>query len=304
MRARFREDGPSLHRFGFVLPWRVTREAGASRIPLTEAIVAKFNDEGDLGVPRNTAPISKVFTDWWTDDLAETDPRFASTVDLIPEYAAVRDHVSAVADSDPERVGQALDLLLLGFDAPCSRPKLNPDAWQLPIPLWRSDGHGQAIVELAAACSLLALIGEIGMGQDSQVRTGTCAELQFVVLDGNAQRSHVYLIQKYFEWLDTHPWGEIVGKRVLIILSRSSVVYLNTTNNVAEEIQPHVGALSAEDETALAAVSPDLSTQPGAITEDGTRFFKHFRSILAESLNQPIKPDAVDFLKERLGQAI
>jgi hypothetical protein len=304
MRARFREDGPSLHRFGFVLPWRVTREAGASRIPLTEAIVAKFNDEGDLGVPRYTAPISKVFTDWWTDDLAESDPRFGSTVDVIPEYSAVRQHVNAVADSDPERVGQVVDLLLLGFDAPCSRPKLNPDAWQLPIPLWRRDDHGQAIVELAAACSLLALIGEIGMGQESQVRTGTCGELQFVLLDGNAQRSHVYLIQKYFEWLDTHPWGEIAGKKVVIILSRSSVVYLNTANNVAEEIQLHVGALSAQDETALTAINPDLSTQPGAITEDGTRFFKHFRSILAESLNQPAKLDAVNFLKERLGQAI
>jgi hypothetical protein len=303
MRARFREDGPSLHRFAFVLPWRVTREPGASRIPLTEAVVAKFTNDGELGPGRNTSAISKVFTDWWTDDLADTDARFKSTVDVIPEYSEARLHVCSVADADPERIGQVVDLLLLGFDAPCSRPKLNPDAWQLPISDWRRNDHGQAIVELAAGCSLLSLLGRVEMDRSSKVRTGTTSDLQFVVLDGNGRHSHVYLIQKYFEWLNSHPWGELVGKKVLVMLTRSSVVYLNTTNNVAEEIKD-IGDLSAEDESALGAISPDLPTQQGAITEDSTRFFKHFRAVLAESLSQPTRPEAVDFLRERLGQAI
>ena len=304
MRARFREDGPSLHRFGFVLPWRITRGAGASRIPLTGAQVSKIGTDGTLGAAENISAICKVFTDWCTADLAIQDHRFQATTDLISEYVAVRDHFNTIAKSGSERVGQILDLLLLGFGGPCRRPRMNPDTWQQPIQLWRLDEHGQAIVELAAICSLLALLNGIRVDQESQVRTGTSADLQFVVLDGANQRSHEYLAQMYFDCLDTHPWGEIVGRKILIVMTRVSVLYLNTVNNVAEEIKPHIGELSAEDDLALATISPDLSPQIENITVDSTRFFKHFGTILAQSLMQPTKADAAQFLRERLGQAI
>jgi len=303
MRARFREDGPCLHRFEFLFPWRVARDVGSSRQPLTEARIRKIAADGSLGQWEVIPALTKVFTDWLPDLAVTGDARFRGRIDSATEYHSVADHLQKIASRQADRIGEIVDLLLLGFEGPKSRPKLNPDTWQKPVPNWRNEEHGQSIVELAAVSSLLSLLDTVHFGESSQVRSCTMGSTSVVVLDGFYHRTHSYLVQQYDEWLQQHSWQSIMGKKILIVLTRTSTIY-PTVNNVAEEIRPHIGVISREDESVLEAISPDLASSNQEITDDKTRFFKHFFSVLLESLQQPSKADASVFLRERLGEAI
>jgi hypothetical protein len=303
MRARFREDGSCLHRFQLIFPWRVSRDVGSSRQPLTQARVRKIGTDGSLGQWESVPALTKVFTDWLADAPDAKDFRFRGKIDSAVEYGSVANNLREVANIEADRIGEIVDLLLLGFDGPNTRPKLNPDTWQRPFSPWRNEEHGQAIVELTAVSSLLSLLDTVDFRGPSQVRTGTLGSTSFVVLDGFNHRAHSYLFQRYCEWLDEHSWQSIIGKRVLIILTRASSIY-PTTNNVAEEMRPHIGALSTRDDSVLEAISPDLASSDQEITADRTRLFRHYFSVLLESLQQVSKQDASTFLRERLGEAV
>jgi hypothetical protein len=301
VRARLREDGACIHRFGFVLPWRVLHEPGSTRVPLIEARVRQI-DSGASGAWTTVPGICKVFTDWITDDLADLDYRFRSTIDIAQEYSTVRLNLLEAADAGAERIGQILDLLLLGFGGYCCRPDVNPDSWQRPVANWRDDTHGQAITELAAVCSLLQLVGVVDARGDSDVATANLGRLLLVVLDGDNRRTHNYLLAKYLEWLKTHSWRHSVGKSTLIIMTRVSSQLLRST--IAEEVEVDIADLSANDEQILSGISGELSNPTEAITNDQTKVFKHFASILRDALDRETKAEAGQFVKECLGKAI
>jgi hypothetical protein len=206
------------------------------------------------------------------------------------------------ADAGAERIGQILDLLLLGFGGYCCRPDVNPDSWQRPVANWRDDTHGQAITELAAVCSLLQLVGVVDARGDSDVATANLGRLLLVVLDGDNRRTHNYLLAKYLEWLKTHSWRHSVGKSTLIIMTRVSSQLLRST--IAEEVEVDIADLSANDEQILSGISGELSNPTEAITNDQTKVFKHFASILRDALDRETKAEAGQFVKECLGKAI
>ena len=305
MRGRFREDGPGLHRFGLVLPWRVTRASGASRLPLVDAKFRRIEPDGSLHNWENIPALSQVFSDWLPDDLPSKDARFHGTeMSVADEYSRAKAHLYGLTRSDADRVGQITDILLMAYNAPCCRPKVNPDFWQKPVANWRDEVHGEAIVELAITCSVLQLLDNVNTGENSEVKTGSCGGLLFAIIDGFGQRSHTDLVAKYFEWLETHSWADLAGRKIVLIFTRPASLYLTTTNNAAEEIKAHIGQLSAQDESSLHAISPDLVTAESAITEDGTHFFKQFSSILLNCVSEHNKAEAATFLRQRLGQAI
>lgn len=304
MRARFREDGPSVHRFSFVKPWVITKQSGASRVPLLNARSAKIDSVGTMGEWEIVPVLSKVFTDWVPDDLAVTDPAFSGRVDIRDEFAAIRQALIGLANEHADRLVSVVDLLILGHQDPCQSPKFNPDTWQLPTNDWRNDDHGKAIVQLAMVSSLLQLVSAVHFNDSSLLCTGICGRVYFAVVDGCNRCKHEELVSKYVELVSTHPMGDIVGKAVILILTRTSTVYLGTTDNTAEEITSLVDVLSAEDQTALRDISPDLVTSPEDITADRTRFFKQFSAVLGEALAQDSKAAATQFLRDRLGEAI
>jgi hypothetical protein len=303
-RARFREDGPSIHRFGFVLPWRVSQEPGSLRLPLMDARIKYIDGDGTVGPWESVPALSHIFADWIPDTLPSKDVRLQGETSLAAEYTALKGRLHLVARLQPERVGEIIDLLLMTFPSPCCRPKLNPDLWQKPVSDWRDDIHGQAIVELACVGAALELVGEVHADKRSEVQTGSCGNLLFVVIDGNNQRSPAYLEQEYLEWIRKHAWADIAGKTILIVMTRTSSVYLATNNHEAQEVKADIGELSVSDEATLRAISPDLASEAGSITEDSTRFFKQFGSVLLHCSQQPTKIDAANFVRQRLGHAI
>jgi hypothetical protein len=301
VRARFREDGACVHRFGFVVPWQVLHEAGSTRVPLIEARMQTIN--ADVLGPWTTVPgICKVFTDWLTENLADLDYRFHSMIDVALEYSAVRGSLMVAAQAGAERIGQILDLLLLGFGGHCRRPGVNPDYWQRLPSNWRADTHGEAITELAAVCSLLQMIEVVDARNDSDVVTATLGQLLIVILDGDNRRTHTSLVAEYLDWLKSRSWQHTVGKSTLIIMTRVSTQFLKSTT--AELVEVDIADLSANDNQILSGISGELSNANESITNDQTKFFKHFASILRNALDRETKAEAGQFVRECLGEII
>ncbi len=304
MRARFREDGPCLHRFSFLKPWKVLRESGSSRIPLRTARSRNVKPDGTLDKWQHVAVMPKVFCDWLQEDLAGTDAAFSGKLSISEEYGDVRKTLLAFQTSTPERLDQVMNLLLLGFRDPHLAPEINPDLWQKPYNEWRDDDHGQAIVQFAATSSLLRLLGNVRFYQDSAICSGTCGTLHFVVIDGWNNCRPDFLIQQYLDWLADNPIGDLVGKHIVLILTRTTTVYLNTDGNIAELVTSHTDVASKRDEATLSSINPELISSPDSITSDTTKIFKHFASVLRQALEKDSKPQAERFLRERLTNAI
>jgi predicted amidohydrolase len=304
MRARFREDGPSVHRFSFVKPWITTKHSGASRVPLLNAMSAKIDSAGNLGEWQSVPVLSKVFTDWLTDDLAATDPAFFARVDILDEFSRIRQALLDLATERVDRLVADVELLMLAHKNPCAGGKFNPDTWQQPTEDWRDDDHGKAIVQLAMVSTLLELAATVQFDHSSPVSTGTLGETHFAVVDGCGVYNDEMLISKYAAFLSDHPWGDIAGKTVIVILTRSTTTYLKTGSSTAEEITSLTELASSEDQDTLRRINPDLATSPDDITADRTRFFKHFAALLGRALLEDSKIAATQFLRSRLGEAI
>lgn len=304
MRARFREDGPCLHRFSFLKPWTVLRESGSSRIPLLIARSRNINPDGTLDDWQHVPAMPKVFGDWLQEDLASTATAFKGRISIGDEYADVRKTLLTLKTSAPERLNQIMDLLLLGFQDPHRMPKVNPDLWQKRHHEWRDDDHGQAIVQLAATSSLLRLLDNVRFHEGFAFCSGTCGTFHFVIIDGWNHCRPDFLVQQYQEWLADNPIGQLVGRHIVLILARTTRVYLNTPNNTAELVTSHTDVASNRDEATLRSINPELISSPDSITSDTTKVFKHFASVLMQALEVYSKAQAVHFLRERLSNAI
>jgi hypothetical protein len=304
MRARFREDGPSVHRFSFLKPWKTGKEAGADRLPLRNARSKRVRANGDLGEWQNVSALTKVFGDWLRDDLASSEDAFIGRTDIHDEYSNIREKLLLPDDRTDERLGQIVDLLLLGFRGPCRRPEINPDHWQQLDGEWRHDDHGQAIVQFAVVSSLLRLLDSVAFGSSSVLCSGSCGTMYFAVIDGWNQCKHDLLVHKYLEWLTNNPIGDVIGKKIVLILTRTTTVYLGTNNSTAELVTSHSDVRSHRDEATLRSINPDLVTSPDDITLDSTKVFKHFSAILKQALEHDSKAAAARFLRERLSDAI
>ena len=184
MRARFREDGPSVHRFSFLKPWETVKNSGSSRLPLINARSKKVSQIGDLAEWKNVPALTKVFGDWLREDLASGDAAFIGKTSIEDEYSHIRKQLFWSDARTDERLGRIVDLLLLGFLAPCRRPEINPDHWQQLAEKWYDDDHGQAIVHFAVVSSLLQLLDSVSFSDSSPLCSGSCGTMYFVVIDG------------------------------------------------------------------------------------------------------------------------
>lgn len=304
IRARFREDGPSLHRFEFLKPWKTLRAAGSSRIPLLYARSRNINPDGSLTSWHSVSVLPKVFTDWLRRDLASRDIAFSGEISLLDEYVDIRTELLSLAATYPGRLNEIIYLLLLGLPVDNRVPAINPDHWQKPAEEWRNDAQGQAIVQLAATSSLLRLLNTISFSDPSPLCCGYCGPMRFVVIDGNNQHPASFLVAQYTGWLDRNPIGNLIGKKTVLILSRTTTVDLNTSNNIAERVIFHIDVDSHRDRAALKAINPILVDSTEDITSDGTQFFKHFAVILRNALHCTSKAQAAHYLQERLSNAI
>ena len=125
-----------------------------------------------------------------------------------------------------------------------------------------------------------------------------------MIIDGWNHCRPDFLVQQYQEWLADNPIGQLVGRHIVLILARTTRVYLNTPNNTAELVTSHTDVASNRDEATLRSINPELISSPDSITSDTTKVFKHFASVLMQALEVYSKAQAVHFLRERLSNAI
>jgi len=224
VRARFREDGPSVTKFTFIIPSAVGPASGEPKYPLNDAVSLKLSHEGALGPFVSVPPLKKVLSDWICPTQPTADGRFNSSNGslaprVVASYDSVRHKLEAVTS---ERVEQLINLLMLGFREGARPAHLNPDSWQKLPSDWYADQHGQALLELASVATALQFGRGVEFHSSDHTNSGKVGNYLFTIIDGHNDTGHERIAESYFKWLRHSSFGETLGKTTLIYLTRSA----------------------------------------------------------------------------------
>lgn len=254
VRARFREDGPSVHCFGFLIPSLLGTGAGAPAYPVELAVCHRISmTDGRVdGAGEPIHPLRKVFFDWFTSNLPSTEGRFAcSSAALTGRVVqSFRDVHAKLEGNSPESLGRIVDVLFVGFDQRTNRhPNLNPDAWQRDPVRWYDESHGKAILQLAVVATVLGLAGPVETRTVKGPYTAETSTFMFSVIDGDDRKSCVQLLQDYSDFAKKSSLATMGGKPNLIVLTRTNRCSMpsDQPQMVADKIQK----VSGKDAIAL-----------------------------------------------------
>lgn len=298
VRARFREDGPCLHIFDYVVPSTVPPAAGAQKYPLDVATCYKILDDGKLEAGRQVPALWKVVFDWINEESTGSHVRFGCHSGLRTRIDELREQIrQQILTIEIDRLGEIVDLLLIGFPEPNARPKLNPDSWQNKHD-WFDDAHGQALIELLSVSVILGLIDEVILSISTKAFAGTVGKMYFVVLHGSGESSALQLQKKYQAWLKRTPWGESAGKVGLLILSR--LERGGPTGDIAELIRPEYFKPSRQDEQTIPTA---IRSKGRSILKVETKVYWHTAESLRTVLDSNELGQAVRELRGKLGDA-
>lgn len=218
MRARFREDGPSVHAFTFYVPKLTNRSVNGVRFPLHDARTALIRDTSIDQFEAKT-PYKKVMTDWAIDHVL-SGPLLRCDHQTLD--SPVRDHYRELcADlkrADEIRITQIADTLFAGVDPPNKTPKINPDHWQRhPMNWFEENKYGQALVHMLSTLVPLAFLERLSF-QTCEMLTAKNSRLGIAILDGSDAKPHSALLSAF----RNHASGlaSCRERRILILLSR------------------------------------------------------------------------------------
>jgi hypothetical protein len=269
VRVRFREDGPSVTKFTFIIPSEVGPESGEPKYPLHDAVSLKLNEEGSLGPLLSVPPLKKVLSDWICPALPPGDGRFDSnngtlTPRIVASYESVQQKLEAATS---ERVEQLINLLMLGFREGARPTCLNPDSWQKLPSDWYADPHGQALLELASVATALEFAVGVEFHSSDHTNSGKVGSYLFTVIDGNNDIGHVKMTQSYFKWLRRSSWGETLGRTTLIYLTRSATY---PSGGLPTEVPFSISQLTSEE---MQSLPERVAPSSDSILETPNRFY-------------------------------
>jgi hypothetical protein len=301
--ARFREDGPCVHRFAYSLPSVTGATAGDPRYPLAGACCHKISSDGAVGSGEQIHALAKVVLDWITPELDKSDPRLGCTSPALKSrvsevYSEVRRQLTELSDADIERLGQMVDLLFLDYEKPNRRPAINPDHWQSDAVRWHEDPHGQALIEFGSVVVVLGMLEAPSLRVPARSHTGRLGDLCFTIVDGYDLRTSEDLKRAYFEFVRSSSWEEMVGKTNLLVLTR--VQRGSPRNEVAEEIPNYLELQDRDYEELPESARPNRED----IATTTTKGYWHVSSKLREALDSDTVEDAKNFLRGKLGSLV
>ncbi len=227
VRARLREDGPSVHCLEFLIPSLIGTGAGAPVYPVGLAVCHRIStaDGRVEGVGKPIHPLHKVFFDWFSTNLPGTETRLACSSSALTGRVAesFEDLYNELEGDSPESLGRIVDVLFVGLDARMNRyPNLNPDAWQQDAVKWYDESHGKAILQLAVVMTVLGLLGRPETRTVKGPYTAYISNFAVSVIDGDDKKSCLQLLQNYSEYAKQSSIVTMGGKPNLIIMTRTS----------------------------------------------------------------------------------
>lgn len=294
-RARFREDGPSMHRFYYIPYTSVPHTQGGKWYPLRDIAWYKINSNGTLSRAQQVPGIKKVIMDNLLPNLPITDNRWdapnSNTIRelMIQKYNTIRE---IFINTKTERMKEITDLVLLCYYPKDNRTE-NPDDWQ-------SINEGEAIKEIASTLSILCLIEEIILDLCSKVLTAFLkGKYYIVVIDGKGIETQGAIQKAYEDYVKTNAGlniGESIDpqKNILLILCRHRGE--QPCNGIAQEMIGFTLISKSEDST-MPQELQDTNRYTGL---SGGRVFWHSRESLQGILDQKNLKEAKNKLKEKL----
>jgi hypothetical protein len=297
VRARFREDGPCVHHFDYVIPSLAGGSAGSTSYPLADACCHAIASDGSVGKGVSVSALQKVFFDWVVRKVDPLDARLASPSGEINSFVAdmynsLREELSGIS---LERIAQLLDILFVAFEPPIKGPRINPDAWQKEPVNWYGEPHGQALLEMVSVAVVLGLIDKISVNPAVPSHSGKMGGVFFAIVDGEGMRKWADVLRAYFQLARSLPMVETIGKSNLVVLTR--LISGGTNTGDAEEITPENYGLTALDESSLPT---GLQAKPEDILSTKTRWYWHEITSLRRALDHTTKVEAENFLRGRL----
>jgi hypothetical protein len=269
VRVRFREDGPSVNKFTFIIPSSVGPASGEPKYPLNNAVSLKLNQAGALGPFLSVPPLKKVISDWICTTPPLGDGRFSSNNgSLAPRIVASYDHVRRKLEAvTAERVEQLVNLLMLGFRDGARPAHLNPDSWQKLPSDWYADTHGQALLELASVATALEFGKGVEFHSSDHTNCGEVGNYLFTIIDGHNDIDHERMTESYFRWLRHSPWGQTLGKTTLIYFTRSATY---PSHDRPTEVPFSFCQLTTEE---VQSLPERVAPNPDSILETPNRFY-------------------------------
>lgn len=256
VRARFREDGPSVHCFGFLIPSLLGTGAGAPAYPIELATCHRIST-ADGRVDSSGKPIHalrKVFFDWFACNLPSTETRFACSSPALTDSVAqsFRRIYARLEENSPESLGRIIDVLFVGFDERSNRhPNVNPDAWQRDPVKWYDESHGKAILQLAVVMTVIGLLGPIETQSVKGPYTAVTPSFALSIVDGDDKKSCVQLVQDFIDFAKKSSLATIGGKPNLIVLTRTN--RCSMPDDRVQIVDDKIQRVSAKDTLALPA---------------------------------------------------
>jgi len=215
-RARFREDGPSLHYLCYIPYTSVPHTQGGRWYPFKEVAWCRINPDSTLSSPQSVPAIRKFVMDNLPQNLNITDNRWRApndqslAVKMGQNYNDMRERLISV---ELERIKELIDLLLLPHFPEDDRTE-NPDYWKI-------EKEGEAIREMTSILSILTLLGEIELRCSRIVSFKVANRFYVAITDGHNERLPFELWNRYIRYIDIGLWTAL-GQRadVLLVLSR------------------------------------------------------------------------------------
>lgn len=300
LRVRFREDGSALHTFRYFIPSLLGPTAGETKFPIDSARMHRIGSNG-LCQPGNVVPpLPKVLTDWLSSRITTDDGRFTAQSMVLRD--AIRTSVAEIArlfeTCNPDRIEQFITLLLGAF-VPHSRPAaFNPDRWQTYPSNWVPDPHGQAFLELGSVSALLHLLATPDFVNCDHSHTCKLEQLLITVLDGNNNQNCHAIWAAYQEWLKAASWGETVGRRNVLVITRPAYM---TNADVVTEVIP---AYNVPTDSETLTLPPDIQAKRDSILETAPKFYWLSATALRGALDRAGIEDAKQQVRRALEPAI
>jgi len=302
VRARLREDGPSVHCLGFLLPSLVGTGAGAPAYPLELAVCHRISivDGHVDGNGKPIHPLQKVFFDWFSINLPKTEARFACSSSALTARVAesFKEVYSELEGDSPEGLGRVVDVLFVGLNKLTNRhPNLNPDAWQQDAVKWYDESHGKAILQLAVVLTVLGLLGRIETRTVNGPYTAYTSDFAVSVIDGDDQKSCFQLLQDYSDYATKSSIVTMGGKRNLIILTRTS--RCSMPDDHPQIVSANVQRVSAKDTDALPGDLKPRADDILSVPEN--RWYWHTGQSIASVMDEEAVETATAALRGKLG---
>jgi hypothetical protein len=276
--------------------------AGAPMYPMELAVCHRISiADGRVDpVGRPIHPLRKVFFDWFSSNLPQSEARFAcSSSALSARVASSFNDVHGELEGDsPESLGRIVDILFVGLEKRNNRnPNLNPDAWQRDAVNWYDESHGKAILQLAVVLTVLGLLSRSETRTVKGPYTAHTSNFAVSVVDGDDKKSCVELLQAYSEYAKTASIVTMGAKPNLIVLTRTSRCAMPSDHS--QVVPDNIQRVSAKDTDAL---PEELKPKPGDIlATPENQWYWHTGQSLASVLDEDGAQIAAVALRGKLG---